>query len=33
MIELSLSFVVVLVYINSRLWQSEIDDVRNSDQS
>ena len=32
MIELSLSFVVVLVYINSRLWQEEVDSVRNSDQ-
>ena len=33
MIELSLSFVVVLVYINSKRWQAEVDDVRNSDQS
>ena len=32
MIELSLSFVVVLVYINSRLWQEEVDSVRNSDR-
>ncbi len=32
MIELSLSFVVVLVYINSRLWQEEVDSVRNSDK-
>jgi len=32
MIELSLSFVVVLVYINSRLWQEEVDSVRDSDK-
>ena len=33
MIELSLIFVLVLVWINSRLWQNHLENVQNNDQS
>jgi hypothetical protein len=33
MIELSLMFVLVLVWINSRLWQNHLDNVQNNNKS
>ena len=33
MIELSLVFVLVLVWINSRLWQNHLDNVQNNNKS
>jgi hypothetical protein len=33
MIELSLMFVLVLVWVNSRLWQNHLEDVQNNNQS
>ncbi len=33
MIELSLTFVLVLVWINSKLWKQHLDNVRNNNKS
>jgi hypothetical protein len=33
MIELSLMFVLVLVWVNSRLWQNHLDNVQNNNKS
>lgn len=33
MIELSLMFVLVLVWVNSRLWQNHLEDVQNNNKS
>jgi|DEB0MinimDraft_4_1074332.scaffolds.fasta_scaffold26849_5 hypothetical protein len=33
MIELSLMFVLVLVWINSRLWQNHLENVQNNNKS